>query len=228
MGNVLSCLCNTCDSLYEKYYPKCKYLQPKYVVPTLMVANLGYKLVYKPECGCNQRVANFVFSASTGATLGLQLWVFFVNGLTMMRVLPRHQFGEVQAKLFPKFFYMTTFFNFAALKVFLTKNPLPWLGTKHCLGTALATSFALNVINLTCFNPNSIKYNQQMHAIEKKAGNQTGNPSDASAVNYENDPEYVEVKKKFSRFHGYTALAGFLSFGCTVAEYYFLSEKCAF
>ena len=87
-----------------------------------------------------------------------------------MRLLPRHQFGLVQSHLFPKFFFLTTLFNFGSLSVFLKANPLPWSDAKLPLALTLTSSFILNVVNFTCFNPNAIKYNLKMHEIEKNAG----------------------------------------------------------
>lgn len=229
MGNVISCFYDTCDNFYGKWYPKCKYLQPLYVAPALMVSSLAYTACAKPDYLFSERMANFVFSTATSATLGMQIWVFFVNGLTMMRYLPRHQFGLVQSHLFPKFFFMTTLFNFKSLTVFLKANPLPWTEAKRPMGIALASSFVLNVINYTCFNPNAIKYNRKMHEIEKNAGEGLTTVGKLQVdAQCENNPEYVQTKSKFNRFHGYSALAGFLSFGCTVAEFYFLSERSPF
>jgi hypothetical protein len=88
----------------------------------------------------------------------------------MMKVLPRHQFSLVQSHLYPKFFFLTTLFNFGSLSVFLKANPLPWSDAKLPLALTLTSSFILNVINFTCFNPNAIKYNLKMHEIEKNTG----------------------------------------------------------
>ena len=81
-----------------------------------------------------------------------------------------HQFGAVQSKLFPKYFMLTSLFSFGSFSSFLKSNPLPWTDKSFALGSLLAASFGLNIINLTCFNVGTIKYNQEMHAIEKKAG----------------------------------------------------------
>jgi len=229
MGNVLSCIFDKCDDLMEKCYPKQKWLQPRYVASTLMVSSLGYTLYKNPGKVCCPKVANFAFLSSTGATLGLQFWVFFNSGITMMRLLPRHQFGLVQSHLYSKFFFLTSVFNFTSLSVFLKSNPLPLADSKYALGACLSASFVLNIINLTCFNPNSIKYNQKMHEIEKASGEGLTTIGPLEKDNQcESNTEYVEARKKFYRHHGYSALSGLVSFGCTVAEFYFLSDKSFF
>lgn len=225
MGNVISCLFDTCESCYDRYYPKCPYLQPRYVMPTLMVSSLAYTAIMKPGKCCCPKMTNLIYNTCLAAPVGLQLWVYFNSGLTMMRVLPRHQFGLVQASLYPKFFFLSTLFNFGSLSIFMKHNPLPWTESKLPYGIALASSFVLNVLNYTCFNPNSIKYNQKMHEIERNAGEGSSTIGKLMKDNKcESDPEYIAAKKKFYRFHGYSALAGILSFGCTVAESYLVAN----
>lgn len=230
MGNVLSTAFDSVEYLYEKYYTKSKWLQPRYVSSALMVSSVAYSLsLKKVSDNATNFTTNFTFLFSTGATLGLQLWVLFINGLTMMRLLPRHQFGVVQSNLFPKFFFLTTLFNFGSLSVFLKSNPLPWSGDMLPLGACLASSFFLNVVNFTCFNPCAIKYNLKMHQIERNAGEGlTTIGKLMQNTQCENDPEYLKSKKKFNRFHGFCSLGALLSFGATIGEYYLLSHKSFF
>jgi len=225
MGNAIFSILEGLEQLYDTYYPKNKWLQPQYVISDLMlssiVAKLAFPKVYEP-CHCD----NFVFLASTGAVLGLHIWITFVSGFTMLRVLPRHQFGAVQSKLFPKYFMLTSLFSFGSFSSFLKSNPLPWTNNAFPLGCLLAASFGLNIVNLTCFNVGTIKYNQEMHAIEKNAGegvNTVGMLE--STAQCQQTPEYVQAKKKFYRFHGYSAFANFLSLGATVGQFYLLSNK---
>ena len=65
---------------------------------------------------------------------------------------------------------LTSLFSFGSFSSFLKSNPLPWTNNAFPLGCLLAASFGLNIVNLTCFNVGTIKYNQEMHAIEKNAG----------------------------------------------------------
>lgn len=91
--------------------------------------------------------------------------------MTMIRLLPRHQFGVVQSNLFPKYFLLTSTFSFGSLYSFLKVNPVSGLsGFKKNLGCLLGASFVLNVINLVWFNKKTIDYNLKMHQIEKNAG----------------------------------------------------------
>lgn len=45
-----------------------------------------------------------------GSWFGCSMWVSFVSGLVLFKNLPRHVFGRVQAKLFPRYFQWAFFF----------------------------------------------------------------------------------------------------------------------
>jgi len=47
----------------------------------------------------------------------------FSSGLTMYRNLPRHTFGFIQGKLFPKYFLLGTSLSSVTLASFLLLNP---------------------------------------------------------------------------------------------------------
>jgi hypothetical protein len=119
MGNL-----NSVRRAYDDYYPKHELLRPRNIATATMVSKIAYDLFSQrtqPNCDC---YAKFWFLTGTGVTLGLQLWVSWVSGLTMMTVLPRHQFGQVQAALFPKYFFLASVSTFLAFTSFLQMNPL--------------------------------------------------------------------------------------------------------
>ncbi len=72
---------------------------------------------------CPEPYNKLTFLLCTGANLGIQLWITFVSGTTMMRVLPRHQNGLVQRHLFPKYFFLTSLFTFGSLSSYLNMKP---------------------------------------------------------------------------------------------------------
>ena len=85
--------------------------------------------VPKQMCACN----NMMYLLSAGANLGIQFWISFVSPTTFS-VIPRHEFGQVQAHLFPKYFFLTTLFSFGSLSAFLKQNPLSvWTGPTRTL-----------------------------------------------------------------------------------------------
>lgn len=55
------------------------------------------------------------------------------KGMTMIRLLPRHQFSLVQSHLFPKYFFLNSFFSFASFFTFLSLNPIGTWKDEICL-----------------------------------------------------------------------------------------------
>lgn len=104
-----------------------RYLQPVYFSSTLMTSYIALKFFAKkalPESYlCPEPYNTLTFLLCTGANLGIQLWVTFVSGTTMMRILPRHQNGLVQRHLFPKYMFLTSLFTFGSLSSFLNMKP---------------------------------------------------------------------------------------------------------
>lgn len=229
MGSLLSKVDDGCECAFEKYWPKNKWLQPAFVVPTLGVAHLAGQ-VYLKDVSCPVVPSsnyNFLLLGSLGAGLGLQLWTTFVQGLTMRKVLPRHQFGKVQASLFPKYFIFTNIAAFESLSCYLALcPPQSWKDESLWLGALLVASFKLSTLNLTCFNRNTIMYNQQMHAIEQ--ANDEGADTIgqlAKDTKSEADAEYQRVKSKFYKFHGMASVTNLLALGATVGSVYLLAKR---
>lgn len=118
----------------------------------------------------------------------------------MIRLLPRREFSLVQSHLFPKYFFLTSFLNFASLLTFLKFNPTDtWkndlfilviflkLILKHVLkkiqrlnffitnfkqGCLFSGSFLTSILNFTYFNIKTIQYSSKMREIEKLTGDE--------------------------------------------------------
>ena len=89
MGNIVSTIYNLCDYIYEHYYPKSEYVRPAYVVSACMLSKVFIGLTGKQNPIINKQ-NNLVFLASTGTTLGLQIWISFFSGKTQQ--LPHNPF----------------------------------------------------------------------------------------------------------------------------------------
>jgi len=170
---------------------------------------------------------SFIYLFCLSSTLGLQIWVTFVAGLTMKKILPRHQFGEVQSNLFPRYFFLTTLNTFGSLSIYSKLYPITqWKNDQATLGYILAGSFILNALNSTYFSVKTVKNMQKMHEIEKRAGvglTTVGKIMLESKIG--NDPEYRDTTSKFNKFHGISMVANILSVAATVSHIYFLSYK---
>ena len=102
-----------------------RWIQPVYLSSALMTSYVGLKFMIQKSLvkTCPEPYNTLTLMLCTGANLGLQLWVSFVSGTTMMRILPRHQVGEVQRSLFPKYTFLTSLFTFGSLSSFLNMKP---------------------------------------------------------------------------------------------------------
>ena len=105
-----------------------RWLQPRYVGPALMGASVVYLMVDGSVNGKECRCDKMLYVLSAGASLGVQLWISFISPTTFW-VLPRHQFGKLQAHMFPKYFFLTTLYSYGSLVSFLRMNPIKgWKG----------------------------------------------------------------------------------------------------
>jgi hypothetical protein len=83
MGNGLGhSLYDTIDYLYEKFYPKSKYLRPEFVSTAFMLTKVVCDLTLKAKPIALYSFYErhiFIFLASIGATASLQLWISFFD-----------------------------------------------------------------------------------------------------------------------------------------------------
>lgn len=225
MGNAISTVDETVNTLYDKYYPKNKWVSPVYASAIGMFGYLAKNFNVSQSVKLTSR-DSFVYLFCLSSTLGLQMWVTFVSGLTMKRILPRHQFGQVQSALFPRYFFLNTLYTFGSLAVFTKCYPIStWKDEYSTMGLVLAGSFLLNALNSMFLSPKTVTYLNEMHEIEKRAG--VGLTTVGKLImesKLENDAQYKEVTTKFHMYHGVSMLANFASFVATVGHVYLLTS----
>ncbi|CAF0711640.1 unnamed protein product [Brachionus calyciflorus] len=226
MGNVISLTYDVSGQLYDRYYPKSRLFRPIFLSSGLMAAAIGYQL-WTDQNPRITKYSNLIFLYSAGANLGMQIWVSFISGMTMIRLLPRHQFGLVQANLFPKFFFLSSLFSYGSLSSFLTAYPVStWKSDNLLMGSLLVGSFVLSLANSVWLNIKTISFNQKMHQIEKNAGEGItiiGKLKHQNKV--ESDPEYQITKRKFGIYHSLSLTANALTVASTLAQFYLLGSK---
>lgn len=90
------------------------------------------------------------FSTAFGAAL----WVTFIGGILMFRNLPRHQFGNLQSKMFLAYFSLLSVCSAISVASFAYLHP--WKSSsatqRYQLGFLLS-SFAFSLANLFVFTP---------------------------------------------------------------------------
>jgi len=176
----------------------------------------------------NSPLTHVVHLSALSFQYGMHMWVSSVGGSTMFFNMPRHLFGRVQSKLFPKYFLISSVTSFAALGTFALMFPYSgWDGDVKTKGVLLACGLAGNLANTLYFGPASTRVMWTCQAYEKSAnnGHQVGvTKFDMSALEPKQIAKYNKVRGKFGALHGISVL---LNLGVIVAHtaYFYLVAK---
>lgn len=143
----------------------------------------------------------FIHLLSIATVVGVGNWTTFVFGIVAFKNLPRQTFGQLQAKLFPKYFQVLTISLAAAL---LT---LPSTGFKRTSGShanlwTLIVALLPNIANLVAIEPATTATMYKRHKLERIADSDK-----ASHDAMKSKPEYKSLSKKFGMLHGLSSLA---------------------
>ncbi|KAL2934808.1 hypothetical protein RDABS01_017927 [Bienertia sinuspersici] len=162
------------------------------------------------------------FSTAWGAAL----WATFIGGIIMFKNLPRHQFGNLQSKMFPAYFTLVGVCCGVSTASFGYLHP--WKSSssteKYQLGF-LASAFLFNLSNLLVFTPMTIKMMKQRHKVEREnnIGEEVGWTKNKEVA--KTNPQLAAMNKKFGMIHGLSSLANLLSFGCLAMHSWYLAGK---
>ncbi|GAA6064125.1 hypothetical protein JCM10212_006764 [Sporobolomyces blumeae] len=137
-----------------------------------------------------------------GTLLGSTVWHGFIGGLIAYRTLPRQQFGNLQSKLFPRYFALQATGSLALLGLYHRAGKLiksdrnMWV-----LAVMLGTSAA----NWLVVGPWTTAVMKKRHRRERIEGKDY-NAADVS-------PEMKALNKRFGALHGVSSMLnlGFLS-----------------
>ncbi|XP_004300464.1 PREDICTED: transmembrane protein 205 [Fragaria vesca subsp. vesca] len=163
---------------------------------------------------------------SFATAFGAALWVTFIGGIIMFKNLPRHQFGNLQSKMFPAYFTMVGIC--CAISVASFGYLHPWssstVADKYQLGF-LISSLAFNLTNLFVFTPMTIEMMKQRHKIEKEQniGEEVGWSKNVQVAKV--NPKLAAMNKKFGMIHGLSSLANIMAFGSLAMHTWYLAGK---
>ncbi len=164
-------------------------------------AGSGY-LLAKP--GPTRALVHLLFF---GCFMGASIWVTFIAGPVSFYNLPRHVFGQLQAKLFPRYFQFTTVCVGICLLqelpgyILTNQSALHFVSGQQTINLLLILGMLL--VQLLYLEPNTTAIMHKRHAVEKKLG--TGHeigitkPSDPKIAN---NADLLKLSKKFGKFHG--------------------------
>ncbi|CAL0300222.1 unnamed protein product [Lupinus luteus] len=197
------------------------------------VAFLTVGVIFSPETfrsnSDTANVSTFLKLAhllSFSTAFGAALWVTFIGGIIMFKNLPRHQFGNLQSKLFPAYFTLVGVSCAISVASFGYLHPWKTSSTtqRFQLGFLLS-AFAFNLTNLLVFSPMAIEMMKQRHKVEREnnIGGEVGGSKNAEVA--KSNPKLAAMNKKFGMIHGLSSLANIMSFGSLAMHSWYLAGK---
>jgi len=158
--------------------------------------------------------------------LGTSLWASFIGGIIMFKNLPRHQFGNLQAKMFPAYFKLLLVCCSICVAAMAVTHPWVTATKREKLQIiALGISLLAVLINLLIFQPLTVKVMKERHRIEKEenVGTEIGWSKNLEAA--KKNPELAAINKKFGMVHGFSSLANLLFVGCLAFHSWYLASR---
>ncbi|KAB5569506.1 hypothetical protein DKX38_003299 [Salix brachista] len=155
---------------------------------------------------------------------GTALWVTFIGGIIMFKNLPRHQFGNLQSKMFPAYFSLVGICCAISVAAFAYLHPWKSASTaeKYQLGF-LISSFAFSLTNFFVFTPMTIEVMKQRHKVEREEniGTEIGRSKNKEVAKA--NPKLAAMNKKFGMIHALSSLANIMSFGGLAMHSWYLA-----
>ncbi|KAL0916311.1 hypothetical protein M5K25_013812 [Dendrobium thyrsiflorum] len=159
-------------------------------------------------------------------SFGAALWVTFIGGIIMFKNLPRHQFGNLQSKMFPAYFTLVSVCAASSLTAFSYLHPWKSASSleRYQLGFLLS-SLGFNLSNLLVFTPMTVEMMKKRHKVERdlSIGEEVGWSKNAESAKV--NPKLAAMNKKFGMIHGLSSLANILSFGSLAMHSWYLAGK---
>ncbi|KAJ8503930.1 hypothetical protein OPV22_004816 [Ensete ventricosum] len=162
------------------------------------------------------------FSTAWGAAL----WVTFIGGIIMFKNLPRHQFGNLQSKMFPAYFMVVSVCAAVSVAAFAYLHP--WRSAssveRYQLGFLLS-ALGFDLSNLIVFTPMTIEMMKKRHKIERdlSIGEEIGWSKNMEVA--KTNVQLAAMNKKFGMIHGLSSLANIIAFGSLAMHSWYLTGK---
>ncbi|CAD5183100.1 uncharacterized protein LOC135633024 [Musa acuminata AAA Group] len=160
---------------------------------------------------------------------GTALWVTFIGGIIMFKNLPRHQFGNLQGKMFPAYFMVLSVCAAVSVAAFAYLHPWSLASPieRYQLGFLLS-ALGFDLSNLIVFTPMTIEMMKKRHKIERDLGigEEVGGSKNLEAA--KTNPQLAAMNKKFGMIHGLSSLANIMAFGSLAIHSWYLAGKLHF
>ncbi|XP_034606947.1 uncharacterized protein [Setaria viridis] len=159
-------------------------------------------------------VSSFQFQASSHAVS------------SMLRYLPRHQFGSLQGKMFPAYFMLISACSAISVAAFAYLHPWKTASTveRYQLGFLLL-ALGCNLSNLLVITPMMVEMTKKRYKLEKDLGigSEVGNSKNKEMA--KRSPALAAMNQKFRMIHVVSSLASLMSFGSLAMHSWYLSSK---
>lgn len=190
-------------------------------------------VVFAPDALLGSRSGSGAVTAAKVAHLlcfatswGAALWATFIGGIIMFKNLPRHQFGNLQGKMFPAYFTLISVCAAVSVAAFAYLHPWKTATTveRYQLGFLLA-ALGFDLSNLLVFTPMTIEMMKKRHKIERdlSIGEEVGWSKNVQVA--KNNPTLAAMNKKFGMIHGLSSLANIMAFGSLAMHSWYLASK---
>nr|CAB3267068.1 transmembrane protein 205-like [Phallusia mammillata] len=205
-----------------------RYTRVWHVLAAIATLLIGYNFTQNES----QTTTNGVFGASFYSTLtfligwafnfGVTIWVSFIAGPMMYKLLDRHTFSNVQGHLFPIFFVILGCTSFAQLAIFTKVKGLSNLSNSDYMAVAgMLASFLAGLLNSIYLSPMMNKTLTKRINMEKEEGVVAPNIGSKLGEN----PMYKQLSRQFGKLHGVSTLLNLLGLaGNTYLAYYISLE----
>ncbi|XP_031553001.1 transmembrane protein 205-like [Actinia tenebrosa] len=170
-------------------------------------------------------VTRFTHLFAFGTWLGIQFWATFIAGVTMYFNMGRHAFGELQSKLFPKYFFSGACLTAITLATYCLIHPIQhWEGKDKIQSLGLLVSLICCMMNYMYLEPTTTRLMDKRYAFEKERGyGQEIGPIPDNKL--KNDEEYLKITKSFACVHGFSSMANLMSYaGCLLHLWYLATQ----
>ncbi|XP_020102263.1 transmembrane protein 205 [Ananas comosus] len=160
---------------------------------------------------------------------GAALWVTFIGGIVMFKNLPRHQFGNLQSKMFPAYFMLVSVCAAVSVAAFAYLHPWKSASSlEHYQLGFLVAALGFDLSNLLVFTPMTIEMMKKRHKIERdlSIGEEVGWSKNVEVA--KSNPNLAAMNKKFGMIHGLSSLANILAFGSLAMHSWYLAGKIQF
>ena len=211
---------------------------------SIRYSGMNFDLKENPTLCTKLGVLSHLFSFSSW--FGCSMWISFVGGLVMFNNLPRHVFGRLQSKLFPRYFqfslimmvwsFISWLFWFYTKRMNYKNTEEPIVAITdiiqaHQAPVVLHLSILVSIaFNLFYFEPNTTATMFKRHLIEKKLG--TGHevgairPTDPKIIEeYNKNDDLKQINKKFGMLHGLSTTMNLIALCLGIAHIWWLAGQ---